>query len=101
MLQLTPEQNVYLIIGCILLALSLIQILFVVLNSKARKDLKGHTALGVLQIIFGNLISGILIIIRNKSTRTAGFVISIVTCVILFLVAILFIVMSTITIPTN
>jgi hypothetical protein len=94
MLGLTENNVAFLIIGCVLLGLALIQIIFVVLNGKARKDIKGHTALGVLQILFGDLIAGILIIIRNKTTRTVGFVFSIITCVIFLMAAIPLIALS-------
>ncbi|MDR0825855.1 MAG: hypothetical protein LBM72_01160 [Mycoplasmataceae bacterium] len=47
----------------IVLAIMLgVAITFLVLNGKARKDTKPHIASGVLQIIFGSLISGILIL---------------------------------------
>jgi hypothetical protein len=78
------------IFGVILMVLGLVQIIFVVLNSKAKNDLKDHIALGVLQIIFGGVPAGILILIKNKTCRKVSFALSIVTCVALFLLGVVY-----------
>jgi hypothetical protein len=84
------EKLELIIFGVILMVLGLVQIIFVVLNSKAKNDLKDHIALGVLQIIFGGVPAGILILIKNKTCRKVGFAFSIVTCVALFLLGVIY-----------
>jgi hypothetical protein len=64
------------------------------LNSKAKNDLKNHIALGVLQIIFGDIVAGILMLIKNKTCRKVGFVFSILTCIGLVLFGLLFIILG-------
>ncbi|MDR0674885.1 MAG: DUF308 domain-containing protein [Mycoplasmataceae bacterium] len=89
-----------LIVGIVFLVLGIIQIIFAILDGKARKDQQSHIALGVLQILFGSLISGILVLIRNKTTRTVGYVFSIINCIGFVIIAIVFIVLA-LTVTTN
>jgi hypothetical protein len=90
----TSSDIAIMIPGFILLALGLIQIIFVVLNSKAKNDLKNHIALGVLQIIFGDIVAGILMLIKNKTCRKVGFILSILTCILLVLMGVVFIILG-------
>jgi hypothetical protein len=83
------------ILCALLMVLGLVQIIFVVLNSKAKNDLKNHTALGVLQIIFASVPAGILILIKNKTCRKVAFALSIVACVGMFLCGLIFLITGT------
>lgn len=89
-----PAKTTLLILGIVLLGLGLVQIVFTVLNGKARHDLNDHVALGVLQIIFGSLPAGILVIIKNKTCRKVSFALSILNCVGFVIAAVAIIVMS-------
>jgi uncharacterized membrane protein len=62
----------------------------VVLNSKTKKDLRNHIALGVLQIIFGDIIAGILMLIKNATCRKVGFVSLTIILLFYILIAVLF-----------
>jgi hypothetical protein len=50
---------------------SLISFVFTILNGYARKDERSHVALGVLQLLFGDLISGILMLCSGGGCENA------------------------------
>jgi hypothetical protein len=91
---ISPDAMPMLIAGIVLGALALAQIIFVIFNKKACKDATSHIALGVLQIIFGDVVSGIMVLIPNKTTHKVGFVLSIITMVLFLLLGIMLIVMA-------
>ena len=64
-----PIDAIYLTGGIILILLTGVQIVFMILNGKARKDEYSHIALGVLQLIFGGLISGILMLVSGGKAK--------------------------------
>lgn len=60
---------IYLPMGIVMIILAGVQVMFMILNGKARKDDYSHIALGVLQLIFGGLISGILMLCSGGNTK--------------------------------